>query len=260
MTQGEPVSPIPPATRDAGAVGRPWGFWATFGFSVIVMMVQVAAAVPVTLLFAAVIRIAQPEPAAMEALRGLAANGLYLSVVLLVSTPPCVGLIVLLAWVRRQVPVGRYLGLGFPSAWRTAGWLGATVLFAAAATGVAVVVPDPMGAKLMLQMYETSVFPPLMIVAFVLAAPLFEEFLFRGFLFEGIRRSRLGVVGAVVISSAVWAAIHLHYGWISIGVLLCLGFLLSAARLRTESVWICFLMHAVFNLISMVQVMVAVHA
>lgn len=260
MTPGEPVSPTLPATQDAGAVGRPWGFWATLGFCVVVMTVQVAAAVPVALLFGAVIHITQPEPVAMEALRGLASNGLYLSLVLLVSTPPCVGLIFLLAWVRRQVPLRRYLGLGFPSAWQVARWLGGTVLFAAAATGLAFIMPDPMAARLMLRMYETAVFPPVMIVAFVLAAPLFEEFLFRGFLFEGIRRSRLGVPGAVLISSAVWAAIHFHYGWISIGLLLCLGLLLSAARLRTESVWVCFLMHAVFNLISMVQVIVAVHA
>jgi len=260
VTQGEPVRSIPPATRDAGAVGRPWGFWATSGFCVVVMMVQVAAAVPVALLFVAVIHITQPEPVAMAALRNLSSNGLYLSLVLLVSTPPCVGLIFLFAWVRRQIPVSRYLGLGFPSAWRVAGWLGATVLFAAAAAGLALLVPDPRVEPLMLRMYETSVFPPVMIVALVLAAPLFEEFLFRGFLFEGIRRSRLGVAGAVVISSAVWAAIHFHYGWISIGILLCLGLLLSAARLRTESVWVCFLMHAAFNLISIVQVMVAVHA
>ena len=231
------------------------------GFSAVIILAQIVTAVPVGVAFGVAVYVTQPESVAQATLGTLATNGLFLSLTVLVTTPPCVGLTFLFAWLRRrQIPVRRYLGLGAASARRTAVWLGATVLFAGAATALALVMPDPVASNFMVKVYETSVFPPLMVVAFVVAAPLFEELLFRGFLFEGIRRSRLGAAGAVVVSSVAWAVIHFQYGWISIALLLALGFLLSAARLRTGSVWVCFLMHAVFNLMAVVETMVAAHA
>jgi len=260
VTPDPPVSPVPAVIRDAAAAGRPWGFWATLGFFAIIMVVQLGVGVPVALVFAVAIHATQPEAVAHVMMQKLATNGLCLSLIAIVSTPPCIGLTLLFAWVRRQIPVGRYLGLGMPSAWRTAGWVGATVLFAGAAAAFALVMPDPIGSSFMMAVYQTSVFPPLMVVAFVIAAPLAEEFVFRGFLFEGIRHSRLGVAGAFLISSALWAGSHIQYGWVSIGVLFFFGLLLAAARLRTESVWVCVLMHAAFNLLGVVEVMVAAHA
>lgn len=231
------------------------------GFSTLVILVQIVLSVPVMLLFIAVVQIVQPGTVADTTVQSLATNGLFLSLALLVTTPPCVGLIFLFAWARRrQFPLRRYLGIGVPSAWRVAGWVGATVLFAGAATVFSWAVPDPVAETFMVKAYRTSVFPPLLMVVFILAAPLFEELLFRGFMFEGIRLSRLGAAGAVLISSAAWAVIHLQYGPISMLLLFFLGLLLGAARLRTGSVVVCFLMHAVFNLVGVVQVMLAVHA
>lgn len=231
------------------------------GFSTLVILVQIVLSVPVGLLFVVVVQIVQPETVADTTVQSLATNGLFLSLALLVTTPPCVGLIFLFAWARRrQFSLRRYLGIDVPSAWRVVGWVGATALFAGAATVSSWAVPDPVGETFMVEAYRTSVFPPLLMVVFILAAPLFEELLFRGFMFEGIRLSRLGAAGAVLISSAAWAVIHLQYGPISILLLFFLGLLLGAARLRTGSVVVCFLMHAVFNLVAVVQVMLAVHA
>jgi CAAX protease family protein len=50
-------------------------------------------------------------------------------------------------------------------------------------------------------------------IAFVVAAPLSEELLFRGFLYRGWARSPLAVVPAVVVFSALWAIAHVQCDW-----------------------------------------------
>ena len=81
-----------------------------------------------------------------------------------------------------------------------------------------------------------------------------EELVFRGFLFEGLRHSRLGNAGAIILASAVWASIHLQYEWFYVGQILVLGLLLGAARLFTRSLVPSILMHALVNGIATLQV------
>jgi uncharacterized protein len=87
----------------------------------------------------------------------------------------------------------------------------------------------------------------------VVAAPVYEEIFFRGFLFEGILWSRLGPVGAVVITSLVWAGVHLQYDYFELSMLLIFGLVIGVARLRTRSIVTCIAMHFFFNLMASVE-------
>ena len=66
----------------------------------------------------------------------------------------------------------------------------------------------------------------LLVIAMVIFAPVYEEVMFRGFLWTGLASSRLGVWGASLISSLVFALIHLQYGVVEWVGVFCL------ARLR----------------------------
>ncbi len=88
----------------------------------------------------------------------------------------------------------------------------------------------------------------------VVAAPLCEETFFRGFMFRGIQHSRLGGVGAVLITSLVWSLGHLDYGpfellWIFFG-----GILFGAARCKSGSIYLTMVLHGLWNLASLVAV------
>ena len=83
----------------------------------------------------------------------------------------------------------------------------------------------------------------------VLLAPLAEELLFRGVLLRVFRR-RIGTAGAVLASSALFAAVHLHLPALAPIFVLSLG--LSVAYLRTGSLVIPIVMHALFNGFSLV--------
>ena len=82
----------------------------------------------------------------------------------------------------------------------------------------------------------------------VLWAPLFEEIGFRGFVYPTMR-ARMGVAPAVVLSAAIFAAIHMYSptGMLSI---LWGGILLALLREKTRSLWPCVACHALWNLYS----------
>ena len=94
----------------------------------------------------------------------------------------------------------------------------------------------------------------------IVAAPLFEEIFFRGFLFQGIRHSKLGAVGAIVITAAVWAMIHMQYNAFQMSLIFLGGLLLGTARLKTDSIQPTIVMHVLWNIIALIETAVVVHS
>ena len=85
----------------------------------------------------------------------------------------------------------------------------------------------------------------------VLAAPLTEELLFRGALFSAIASSRLGRVGAVLITAALWALAHATSApWLFVGMLFVMGICLGVLLLRFGSLWVTIACHASWNAMS----------
>ena len=67
---------------------------------------------------------------------------------------------------------------------------------------------------------------------------------------EGFRSSFLGPIGAVVLTPAAWAAIHLQYDAYGISTIFVMGCLLGTARIQTGSVLLPIGMHVLVNLIA----------
>jgi membrane protease YdiL (CAAX protease family) len=89
-------------------------------------------------------------------------------------------------------------------------------------------------------------------IAFVLAAPLSEELLFRGFLYRGWARSPRTVMPAVMIISGLWAIAHVQYDWSLILRLFVLGLILGWARWYSGSTMVTFAIHALINAAALV--------
>jgi membrane protease YdiL (CAAX protease family) len=103
------------------------------------------------------------------------------------------------------------------------------------------------------EIYDSAHFVPLLWGAVIVAAPVFEEIFFRGFLLEGLRRSRLGSGGAVVLTALSWAALHIQNGSYEISLIFSLGLALGWVRLRTHSLYPALAMHALVNLVDILQ-------
>lgn len=246
----EPVAVPARASENRG----PWGAWATLGFGLLVVGVfvalQTAAVVPFAVIYA--IRAgASADPVSIAA--AIQSNGLFVSVATWASGVPAAGLVLLLITLRRGPSLVDYLGLR-KARWKTLGtWFLAFLLFAGFSEGVRLVLDRPLVPEWMQQVYASATFQPLLWSAIVVAAPMFEELFFRGFLLEGLRRSRLGPLGAAPITSLAWALIHLQYDAFDVGWIFLFGLFLAAARLRTGSLWVPILLHAFNNLVALLE-------
>lgn len=94
----------------------------------------------------------------------------------------------------------------------------------------------------------------LLAIALVIAAPLMEEILFRGFLLPGYVRSPLGLAGAILLTSAGWAVMHIQYEWYYIGQIVVLGCVLGWLRWRSNSTILTIMLHAIVNAAALAQV------
>jgi membrane protease YdiL (CAAX protease family) len=95
----------------------------------------------------------------------------------------------------------------------------------------------------------------LLVIAFVVAAPISEEFFARGFLYRGWSESFLGPPGAIMLSSLVWTALHLQYDWLILGEVFSIGLLLGSLRYRFNSTWLTVIVHGLNNLGVVIQIM-----
>jgi membrane protease YdiL (CAAX protease family) len=82
------------------------------------------------------------------------------------------------------------------------------------------------------------------IAAVALIYPLAEEFFFRG-VFIGVLQKRIGKWLAVLVSAAVFAAIHVQYDW-PVWVFAD-GLLFGLARVHSRSVYLPMLLHVIGN-------------
>lgn len=100
------------------------------------------------------------------------------------------------------------------------------------------------------------------ILAVVLLVPLAEEILFRGF-FQNWIVQRFGRVKGIVFTSLLFACFHfsLSQGWTNIELLLSLFVLscyLGFIYERQRSLWACTALHATFNAISVILILLQV--
>lgn len=94
----------------------------------------------------------------------------------------------------------------------------------------------------------------LLAIALVVAAPVTEELVFRGFLFRGLAASRVGVGGAILISSALWAVMHIQYSPFFIVHIFVMGLVFGWLRWRSGSTTLTLILHAAVNLVSLLQI------
>ncbi len=93
----------------------------------------------------------------------------------------------------------------------------------------------------------------LLLAVVVIAAPVSEEMLFRGFLFRGLAATRLGVWPAIAISSLLWTVVHVQYGLPELTSIFLAGLMLGWIRHASGSIGPAIAMHMAMNLISTVM-------
>jgi membrane protease YdiL (CAAX protease family) len=122
------------------------------------------------------------------------------------------------------------------------------VMLALAVEGMARFLPIP--KSLPMDAYFHDATSAYMMAAFGMTlAPLLEELFFRGLLYPLLRRA-FGLIVAVLLTAAAFAAIHgaqLGYAWAPVFSIFVVGVVFTVVRIRTNSVAVSFLMHCGYN-------------
>ena len=236
---------------------KPWGLWSTAGLSFCVWIAFVAVQTIVVVAALVIYGIQNPSSDVNELAENLASNGLVLAIATTISAPVCIGVICYFIRLRKGWAISDYLQLDRLSQRLIKPliiWNVVTVAFVYAIDFVKTLFPRETVSTFTADIYESAQFLPLLYIAIVVAAPLFEEVFFRGFMFRGFVHSAIGPVGTVLITSAIWAVIHSQYDVYDMTGIFLFGILLAIAQLCTKSLYIPISMHALNNLLAMLSV------
>lgn len=244
----------PTTSNSLSSSATPWGFWATTGLGVAVLIAFLVIQSLVGLPFSIAMMAENPGVPTAELARMLNANAEYIAAALIATGIFGTLLVLACAWLRRGVGVRDYLAITAPGVRTLALWLAAIVVVVALMEAVTVLLGRE-APEFVADLYANVRFPLLLAFGTVIGAPLFEEAFFRGFLHAGWSRSRLGVPGTVLLTSLVWALMHIQYGIYEIAQIFALGVVLGVARVHSGSLVVPLAMHALVNLIAHIQAM-----
>jgi uncharacterized protein len=238
---------------------KPWGFWATLGFSAIIFALFFALQFLMTIAILFLAKIKHPELNLEVYAKSLSSNGFFLAITVIVSGLICAPLTLLFAKLRKNISVKNYIGFRRPLKREWVRWLLILAAFLFLSDAVSLLLRQPIVPPFMVDAYKTAFFLPALLFAIIVVAPIFEEVFFRGFLFQGIRYSRLGPIGAIGITSFLWAVIHQQYDIYGIATVFVLGLLLGIVRVKTDSIYLLMVMHSLASLVATVETALYVH-
>ena len=227
--------------------GAPWGLWGTAGFAALILVLFYLIQTVIAIGFL-VQESPDMDPEQLEN------NGLFLSVATCATGVVCTLTILLLARIRRGISVRDYLALRMPAGWSLLLWLGIAIAVVVAIEAIQVLAGRDTIPEFMINSYRSAVYVPLFWFALVIAAPVFEEFLFRGFLFRGWMDSWLRATGTILLTSAIWCLIHIQYDFVDLLIVFIYGIVLGFSRYRTGSLVTPLVIHGVINFLATLQV------
>lgn len=233
-----------------------WGLLATLLWGALIAAVYVVVGTLVAGIYVGATHGALSSEALSEALANTQFDGMAISLSAFVTTAVCGSLIVIVVKLKRGADLSEYLGLSVPS-WRETGkWL---LLFAALLACLDLLtyaLGKPIVPEFMWRVYGSTESRWILWIALIVAAPLIEELFFRGFLIKGISASPIGPVGAVILTSAVWAMIHMQYDLYGITTIFVMGLVLGAARIMSGSTILTIFLHAFANFVATVETVI----
>ena len=228
-----------------------WGRFATFGLAFIAMLTgQMAGLVALSWWFGA----------GLGRMPDFSGDGVAVTLLIIVSTP--VQIVLLWAFAKRAGGNAiDYLGLIVPRRSEVVFGLAAVVALIIAGNVLSLLlgqnIVTPFQNNISRTAGEAGFLPLLLLwLSVVVATPIGEEILFRGFLFRGWLQSPRDAWPVIVVVALLWALIHVQYDWYVIGQVFTFGLLLGWMRWASGSTILTIVLHAVINLEGMIETLV----
>ena len=185
-------------------------------------------------------------------------NGTILSIGSFATLFVCGAMILGIVKIKKGSNLKDYLGLQSVDLKSVRYWVLILAALIVLTDALSMLLDIPVVPEVMLSLYSSAESPWLLWTAIIIAAPIFEELFFRGFLFSGMKSSIIGPVGAILVTSFLWAAIHVQYDMYFMAVIFLMGLGLGVARLKTKSVLLTILLHSLANLVASIETIASI--
>ena len=228
-----------------------WGFWGTFLWGLVIAVLLFIGQVLPIYLYTLTGSEAVTLESFLQLLGSIETDAFLLSLSVIGSAIIVVPLVFGIAKLKRGSVLKEYFDLKRFS-WKTFwSWIAVLILLLLF-EGYAI---EALGAEEIPNFMMNIEFPSvssmwLLLFAVTFMAPLIEEVVFRGFLLKGFSNSFMGVYGAIIVTSALWALIHLQYEFAYVAVIFVVGLVFGYARIRTNSLLVPMMMHFFMNLVA----------
>jgi uncharacterized protein len=250
---GDPAAPAPviPSQRPP----RIWKFWGTAAWGLFTFAAMFIGQITVVAWFL----LREEGPIDRAALIRVASNGFVISFSVILELPAVLAALWLAIRLSRT-PFADYLALRWTSWTNVLIGVVAFLVLILGWEGLSLVIGHDSSPGFMTDILKSARSDGglwLLVIAFAVAAPLSEELLVRGFLYRGWSETFLRPVGAILLSSLVWTAMHLQYDldWFPFFEVFSIGLLLGYLRYRSHSIWLTVILHGLNNLAAVVQTM-----
>ncbi len=180
-------------------------------------------------------------------------NGTVVSVSILISCGLIVALSVLILYLK-SADIRQYLALKPFSLVVGMGLLGLLILFMIGSQALTYVL-DKSPLVFVDPLYQSVNSVWLLVFVMVIVAPIYEELVFRGILWSAIAEQfsttpyseQRGALVASIVTSLIFALIHLQYGVYEISTIVVLALIFSYARIKSCSLILPILLHIINN-------------
>jgi membrane protease YdiL (CAAX protease family) len=237
----------------AGAPPQGWRLMGTIGWGIGVGLMFVIVQTAATLVVLLRGETDLSEDKILALLEGALDDGTALSIATFATTLICVPVLVGIAAMKRDSSIREYFALQPVPVRSLMGWVAILLILIALSDTLSVFLGRSVVPEFMSGAYASARPAWLFWLALVVAAPLFEEAFFRGFLFKGFASSAVGVPSAIAITSFLWAAIHLQYDLYAMATIFLMGVLYGLARASTGSLVVPLVLHAITNIVATVE-------
>jgi uncharacterized protein len=240
----------PLAAQSQSPPPKTWGYFATFGWVLLAYVVASIAAFAALYLW---------DPAAIRSdldFSGLMKDARHFSQSTIVTNAFLVAFLIWAAWLPGK-RAKEYLALNWAPRQEVVVALVSLAVLLPLLDVMAYLAGQPIIPPFMVDIYgnaKTTDMLPLLWLAVVVAAPVAEEVVFRGFIFRGwVQPSQRPMVGILLVTT-LFAVIHIQYNWFGILQVFLIGFLLTWTRWRSGSMLLPMLLHFITNFYAMLQV------
>lgn len=230
-----------------------WEFWGTVIWGAVIAAIFIVLQV-ITMLVVVVSRNRNlSESELMKLFISAGEDGYLLSLATFATTVVGCGLIVGVIKLKKGSVLTEYLCIRSVSLRKMLRWIGLLAGLIVLSDSITTLLGRPIVPPFMSTVYATADPPWMLWIALIIAAPLFEEAFFRGFLFKGFESSFMGPIGAVLVTAGLWAVIHVQYDAYGVTTIFCGGLLLGAARVFTGSLLVPLGLHAAASLVATIE-------